>query len=218
MAFPADELSAALSCLPLFPLHQAVLFPGMLLPLHVFEPRYRTLVRDALARHHTLAVAHLLDPREDKEAQPAIAELAGVGTIVEHRELGGGRYDIVLLGRGRVRLQELSFDPPYRRALATLVEPTDDEVPALELAALHGAASAFVSVVRKHQPTFKLRTLRDAPATAHADAYAHQLLVNPRDRQTALETLPARERVRHVTEALTLQRATLAPAGGGAPN
>ena len=214
----ADDLKPALSALPLFPLHQVVLFPGMLLPLHVFEPRYRALVRDALAGHHSLAVAHLLAPEAELEDRPPLAEVAGVGTIVEHRELPGGRYDIVLLGRGRVRLQELSFEPPYRRALATLLEPPRSEVPAIEVAVMHQAAAAFAALVRQTHPDLTLRLPRHADAGACADSYAHQLLLNPPERQLALELLDARNRVRHVTEVLTLQYATLAPDDGKAPN
>jgi hypothetical protein len=99
-----------------------------------------------------------------------------------------------------------------------MLEPSRAAVPALEMAALHQAAAAFTSLVRQSHADFKLRLPRDADPGACADSYAHQLLLSPRERQLALELLDPRVRVRHVTEVLTLQRATLAPDDGEAPN
>ena len=206
------DLDAALKALPLFPLHQAVLFPGTLLPLHVFEPRYRTLVRDVLETHGCLSVAHVSDASADMSGNPPIAEVAGVGTIVEHIELPGGRFNILLRGRARVRLQELHFVPPYRRALATLLEaPGDEQVPPTLVASMHAAARSFAELVRQRDPTFTMRLPRDGDTASLCDAYAHQLIVSAKERQQILEALSIKERAQHVTEALTVQRATLSP-------
>jgi len=206
---PPPDLAGALPDLPLFPLRPVVLFPGVLLPLHVFEPRYVTLVRDIIERHRTLSVVQVTDPDADLSGNPPIATIAGVGTIVEHVELGGNRFNIMVLGRGRVRLQELSFQPPYRRAFASPLVPTGTEVPPLELAAMQTAANNFAAMVRKRDSSFELRLPRDASPGVLADACTHNLVLDPRDRQTVLEMLDVRKRVRHVTEVLTIQRATL---------
>ena len=208
-----DDLTQALQELPLFPLQEVVLFPTTLLPLHVFEPRYVQLVRDVMKSHRSLSVVYVPDREADMAHAPAIAPIAGIGTIVEYSELPGERYHIVVLGRARVKLQELSFLPPYRRALATLLPPTG-AVPDVELAAMHAAVTAFIQVVRKHERDLKLRLPKDAPAGVLADALAHQLVLDVRERQLLLETLDVRERVRRLTEILTVQRAALAPAHG----
>src|SRR5690606_1545621 len=142
-----------------------VLFPGTLLPLHVFEPRYRAMVRDVLASHRALAVAHVPDPDADMTAHPDIAEIAGVGTIVEHMELPGGRFNIVLLWRVRVRLLELDFSPPYRRADANVCSAGCPEVPSVEMAALAAATSTFAHLCRQRDRGFKLSIPRDAPSS-----------------------------------------------------
>lgn len=212
------DLREALRELPLFPLHQAVLFPGALLPLHVFEPRYRELVRDVLASHRALAIAHVIDPDADMGGNPLIAETAGVGTIVEHMELPGGRFNIVLLGRARVHLRELPFAPPYRRAEATVLSAPDPHVPSVEMAALAAATSAFAKLVRERDPDFKLRIPREAPPSIVIDACAHHLVLNPGDRQAILELLDVRRRAQRVTEVLTAQRAALSRPSGGSLN
>jgi len=213
---PAADLNAALNDLPLFPLRQAVLLPGMLLPLHIFEARYRQLVRDVLERHHSLAIAYVVDPQADMSGDPAIAQVAGAGTIVEHAELPGGRYNIMLLGRARVQLQELRFQPPYRRAMATVLKADKQEVPPLEMAALHTAAGSFAALVRESEPTLELRLPKRGGASATIDAIAHQLVLDPRARQKVLETIELRARAQLVTEVLTIQRTALAPSTGPA--
>lgn len=210
--FPAhSDLVEALEALPLFPLQQAVLFPGARMPLRVFEPRYRRMIRDVLSSHRTLSIVNVADLDAEMEASPTIPEVAGIGTIVEHMELPGGRFNIVVLGRGRVRLEELSFVPPYRRARATLLETDEAAVPALDMAAFHAAMSAFVAVVRERDASFRVRLPKDAPPGSLADACAAQLVLDARERQALLETCDAARRVRRLVEVLTVQRAMIAP-------
>jgi ATP-dependent Lon protease len=204
------DLGPALSALPLFPL-STVLFPGALLPLHVFEPRYRTMIRDVLDGHRALAVVLVTAPDDlDEHDHPRIASIAGAGVIVDHVDLPGGRFNILVRGRARVSLAELPFgEKPYRRAQATVIEEPAVEVPPSELAALVSAAAAFAARVRERDRTFELPLPKDAPAGAVADLCAHHLVLDARERQAALETLEVRARVRRVAEALALQRLAL---------
>lgn len=204
------DLGPALAALPLFPLPQTVLFPGALLPLHVFEPRYRALVRDALASHKMLSVVLITDPNAiDENGHPAIASVAGVGLIIDHADLPGGRFNILLRGRARVRLEELPFEPPYRRAAASLIEPPAVDVAQPDVMALLSTASAFASIVRERDRTFDFHLPRDASPSALADLCAHHLVLDARERQAILETADPVARVRHVTEVLASQRLTL---------
>ena len=212
------DLGSALSDLPLFPLPEVVLLPGALMPLHIFEPRYRAMIRDVLATHGALAVVNVPDPSKlDERGMPVLATVAGVGTILDHVELPSGRFNILVRGRARVALEERPFVPPYRRALATVLATTDEDVPSESLAALMAASSAFVTLMRRRDATFELRAPKDADAGGFADHCAQQLLIDPRDRQAVLEATSVRERVRLVTETLSLQRMTLT-AGHGAMN
>lgn len=204
------DLGPALSALPLFPL-TSVLFPGALLPLHIFEPRYREMVRDVLDTHHTLAVVMVTDPEiTDAHGHPQIATIAGVGTIIDYAELPSGRFNILIRGRARVRLQELPFgEKAYRRARATIIDPLAGEVPATDLSALISSATAFASRVRERDPSFEFPLPKDAPASLIADLCAHHLVLDARERQGILETLDTGDRVRKVAGSLALQRLTL---------
>jgi uncharacterized protein len=120
--FDDAELALALRALPMFPLPGVVLFPHALMPLHIFEDRYRAMTRDVLAGRRFLAVS-LIAPGERPDAEkPAVQRIAGVGEIVMSHELPDGRYNLVLRGRARIRIdEELASDRPYRVVAATVL-------------------------------------------------------------------------------------------------
>lgn len=105
------------SLIPLFPLPDTVLFPRMPLPLHVFEPRYRKMVADALAGHRTIGMT-LLRPgwEADYYGRPAVYPIGCAGIVDESHQLEGGRFNIVLKGVARFRLVEERAGEPYRVA------------------------------------------------------------------------------------------------------
>ncbi|HZM01087.1 MAG TPA: LON peptidase substrate-binding domain-containing protein [Planctomycetota bacterium] len=119
---------SALVKAPLFPLPDGALLPGELLPLHVFEPRYRAMLADARAGSRVIAIATLLPGWEaDYAGAPAIAEIVGLGRIVDDRSQPDGTSDIVLQGLLRAEVAvELESDRPYR--LAGLVPCPDGEL------------------------------------------------------------------------------------------
>lgn len=116
---------------PIFPLPNVVFFPRVVLPLHVFEPRYLQMTEDALAGEKLLAVA-LLRPGFEKDyyGNPPVHDTATIGRIEHHESLGEGRYNIALTGLERVRLVEGPRDDdaekPYRTSW-TVADP--EQVP-----------------------------------------------------------------------------------------
>ena len=102
---------------PVFPLPNVVLFPRALLPLHIFEPRYRTMIADVLGGGQTLCVA-LLKPgwERDYQGTPDVHPVACVGRVVQHQRLSDGRYNITLQGEEKVRLERFERQQPYRIA------------------------------------------------------------------------------------------------------
>jgi ATP-dependent Lon protease len=210
------DLTNALREVPIFPLPQVVLFPRALMPLHIFEPRYRKMLTDALASHRAIVMA-LLDPsgEKDENDQPRIAPIAGVGAIVEHQELPDGRSNILLHGQARVRLEELPFVPPYRRARATLLEELPSTVTEADRASLFAAATSFVAELAKRDPKVRFNLPRNLPPGAIADMCAHHLVIDARTRQAVLEELDVAQRVRRVIEELVSQHMELARESGG---
>jgi Lon protease-like protein len=111
--------------LSIFPLGQALLLPRSYLPLHIFEPRYRALVSDALARDRRIAMIQPL-PGEGDE-RPALFEIGCVGRIDHVEALPDGRYNILLEGLTRFRLlRELDVITPFRQVEADVESFEDD--------------------------------------------------------------------------------------------
>jgi Lon protease-like protein len=100
---------------PMFPLGRVFLFPHQVLPLHVFEPRYRAMVGDLLDAPGRLVVASIRDgERETPEHAPRVLPVGGLGEIMRHEKLSHGRYMIWVLGLARVKVDEVPSDRPYR--------------------------------------------------------------------------------------------------------
>ena len=107
--------------LPLFPLSDVVFFPETTLPLHVFEPRYREMLRDALEGERIIGI-QLLDAASppDASGRPAILPIGCAGSVLEHEGLYDGRSNILLRGLFRYRIEcELPAGKPYRMAEVT---------------------------------------------------------------------------------------------------
>lgn len=115
--FPAN------ATVPIFPLPGVVFFPHTLLPLHIFEPRYREMVADSLAAHRLIAMVLLKEGWEqESEGRPPVHPLCCMGKITREQPLGDGRWNIILIGMARVRILEEVGDKPYRQARIEVVK------------------------------------------------------------------------------------------------
>ena len=120
--------TVTLTRLSIFPLSGALLFPRLRLPLHIFEPRYRALVSDAMARDRRIA---LIQPQPGKDDdRPKLFGIGCIGKIDQVEALEDGRYNLILEGLSRFRLvRELEVTTPFRQIEAEIL--TDEEDPTL---------------------------------------------------------------------------------------
>ena len=127
--------------LSIFPLAGAILFPGLQLPLHIFEPRYRELVGSALARDRRIA---MIQPQTANEGAPLFA-VGCVGRIDDVEALEDGRYNIVLEGESRFRLlREIEVSTPFRQVEGELIVDREYEtLSAVERASFEREARDF---------------------------------------------------------------------------
>jgi Lon protease-like protein len=127
--------------LSIFPLGGAILFPGLQLPLHIFEPRYRSLVGSALAKDRKIA---MIQPQTAREGA-ALFDIGCVGRIGDVEALDDGRYNIVLEGEARFRvLRELDVTTPFRQVEAELIaDPEFEVLSAIERASFEREARDF---------------------------------------------------------------------------
>jgi Lon protease-like protein len=207
---------------PVFPLPKLVLFPGTLLPLHIFEPRYRDLLRDSLASENRLiAVAQLKPGWESRyEGRPAIYDVASVGRIAKHAKNSDGTYDIVLEALARVHLDELEPGAlHYRRATATVLRERAPKggVNQTEVSALLSLAARVATIVKQALPGFIMQAEQDDTPALLSDRIADQFVLDPAVRQDLLETLDVNARIRALTLQLAQLHLALSNNEGGAP-
>ena len=142
----ALDRPVTLKRLSVFPLAGAVLFPGMQLPLHIFEPRYRAMVSAALAGDRLIG---MIQPRvlggPDTSATPALFDMGCMGRITDVEALDDGRYNMLLEGVARLRVvRELEVATPFRQIEAEVeAAAADDYLASAERAALEQEARRF---------------------------------------------------------------------------
>ena len=187
---------------PIFPLPDLALFPNTLLPLHIFEPRYRAMVTDSLARDRRLAIVGLKPGYEgDYAGRPAVHEVAGLGRIVKCERMATGRFNILLKGEVRVRIErELPSDTLYRLVQSVELRDAGAEratVPPL-LDAVKRACRRILEAVRRATPEMEETLATAAAAGALCDQVASAVIRSPAVRQALLEELDVERRLRRL--------------------
>jgi uncharacterized protein len=195
----------ALLVVPVFPLPELTLFPHALLPLHIFEARYRAMVTDVLARDKRLAVVGLQPGYEATYAgRPPVYSVGGIGEIVKWERLPTGRYNILLRGEVRGRIErEIPADTLYRVVAVRRLDdvpPVGDPGPRLERIRVL-CRQLLVALGRPRELLDEMLRPGQAPG-ALADQVTSALIPTPRLRQDLLETLEVDRRLEQVAATL----------------
>ena len=142
---PATPTTGLPASIPIFPLEGATLFPNASYVLHIFEPRYRAMVADALKGDRVIGMVMLQPGHESEyEGRPPIFPIGCAGLITEYEQLPDGRYNIVLGGLTKFRVDAEDSSRPYRLARITPIsEVLDDR----EAAALTDARERLGSLL-----------------------------------------------------------------------
>jgi Lon protease-like protein len=176
--------------LPLFPLG-TVLFPGLLLPLHIFEDRYRQLVRDLLAapEPRQFGVIAIRKGRETGvDGIQALHEIGCTAALRQVKELEDGRYDVVTVGTRRFRLASLDDSKPYLQGQVDLLaEETGEQAAAAGAArVVRDAFRAYLNALAERGVTqISAPELPDDPVTLSYLVGA-SMIIELSDRQTLL--------------------------------
>jgi len=192
--------------LPLFPLPTVVLFPGVFLPLHIFEPRYREMVADALATDRLIGMTLLRDGwQSEYEGRPPIFSVGCSGLITHCEKLPDGRYNVVLRGLDRFRVLSEDQSRAYRRART---EPVPErELSSEERARLREQRHRIEALIAPSEKGGGIDP-RSAAALTDEDlvnALAQYLDLEPLEKQALLEQHSLRTRAESLVELLEMK-------------
>jgi Lon protease-like protein len=192
-----------LESLPVFPLPNTVLLPEQQMPLHIFEPRYRQMVWDALESSPYIVVARIAG---DADAEPSQFErVATVGKIVAHQRLADGRFNVLVEGAVRVTVEEIASSQLYRRVrCAAIGEPHGPTlaVPSNDTTAMLSLVGFVMQTARARTPGLEFKPPPDLDSARLAFRVADRLVPDATWRQRILEAETARDRVLKTTAAL----------------
>jgi Lon protease-like protein len=208
----------ALSALPIFPLPNCVLLPGGLLPLHVFEARYREMTRDCLAGHQLMGIARLRPGYQTgHHGRPPVYDKFGVGRIICSEELPDGRFALLLRGVGRAELaRELPEERGYRLVEARMLADTctDHDEARDHHRRLVTLCDRLAEVLEQGGPQLRdLVRSFDDPGTC-ADAIAAAFVTDADMRQELLEALDPTIRLQRTLGHVSHLLCELAPCDG----
>jgi hypothetical protein len=201
--------------IPIFPLPNVVLFPRMPLPLHIFEPRYRAMVRDAARGPRLIGMVLLRGEwQQDYHGRPAVFATGTVGEMVRMEELPDGRFDIVLRGlREFAIVREIEHDP-YREVAVTWREPLADALPPAARERVAGLVRRYLERLGK-----EVGPERIAPDNVDDEAFVNflgqHLDVAPLEKQALLEAATLAERARRLADVLEFRLEELRLPHGG---
>ncbi|MBU8900270.1 LON peptidase substrate-binding domain-containing protein [Corallococcus sp. M34] len=189
---------AARASLKVFPLPSAVLFPHTVIPLHIFEPRYRALVKEALATDRVMAMAQLVPGWEGNyEGRPSLQPMLCAGVILWDEQVEEGRYNILLQGVSRVRcLEELTTEHLYREVRGEVLPELPYSGPEEEQ-----LRQAVFELAGRVPPSFAENLLPVAARASGgmlADVVASAVIPEAERRQELLEELDVRRRLEMV--------------------
>jgi Lon protease-like protein len=208
----------ALTSLPIFPLPNCVLLPGGLMPLHVFESRYRDLTRDCLAGTQLMAVARLRPGYETAYyGRPPVYERCGVGRIICSEELPDGRFALLLRGVARIEIaRELPAERTYRIVEAkVLPDASCDAADARDThRRLITLCDRLAEVIDQGGPQLRDLVRSFESPGACADAIAAALIMDADERQGLLEACDPMVRLQRTLGHVSHLLCELAPCNG----
>ena len=184
----------------IFPLSGALLLPGMDLPLHIFEPRYRALIHDAMARDRRIG---MIQPREGGPV-PALFDMGCLGHVSHIEAMEDGRFNIILTGLARFRLvRELPVATQFRQIEADIEQaPQEDEVlHAVERAALEQESRRFADALGYVVDWTAVSRLDD---TSLVNGIAQIAPFDPAAKQTLLEADTLSERSERIIQLMQI--------------
>lgn len=183
-----SNLDSFSGVIPLFPLSTVVFFPNTLLPLHIFEPRYKRMVNDVINTEKIIGMALLKPGWEDNYYEnPEVFNVVGMGRIVSSETFEDGRINIVLYGLKRVKIVEIIENLPYRLARVDIVNDLHGSDEESLRARIDELISKWNLLIEDTEKSHKIDINTMLPMESLTDALATLIFSNVFEKQVLLE-------------------------------
>ncbi|MGI8841594.1 MAG: LON peptidase substrate-binding domain-containing protein [Caulobacteraceae bacterium] len=203
--------------LPVFPLDGAIVLPGAVLPLQIFEPRYLNMIDDAMAGRRLIGMIQTRPggPR----SRPRLARVGCAGRITSYAETGDGKYLIALSGVCRFAAgEELGLPAPYRQVRADF-SPYEADLEETDEAAMHFERVPFMALLRRYLDQRGLgvewEAVNAAPPAALINSLCMALPFQPVEKQALLEAATLEDRRADLSALLAIDCALASPGEAG---
>jgi len=189
------------SRIPVFPLPNVVLFPKTYLPLHIFEPRYRAMVSDAVTSGQCIGMALLKDGWEtDYYGHPPVFSMGCVGRLARVQTLADGRYNILLQGLERFALEREWYDKAYREAtIAVTIRGTETSLDPMVRRRLFATLESYLQS-RGDVPTWQELFRGDVSDEIIVNTLSTYLECTPLEKQFLLEADSLHQQARRLSD------------------
>tara|TARA_B100001996_G_scaffold292971_1_gene233166 strand:+ start:579 stop:1268 length:690 start_codon:yes stop_codon:yes gene_type:complete len=200
--FDEDKIISSIpERVPLFPLDNVVFFPNTILPLHIFEERYKQMVNDS-SNSHNLICMTLLNPELGDDDQHTLSNTGCIGRIINNEEADDGKKNIILYGLRRIEITKLFYDKPYREAEIKIIDtsPTNNS---------EAFKKRIIELINKwnllldgYTDDYKIKIENSYALSKITDTLSSSMVSKASDRQVLLEELNEGIRAEKIIEVL----------------
>ena len=183
---------------PLFPLGNMVFFPNTVIPLHIFEERYKQMIEDSVSSHNLICMTLMDD--DEKDDNISISKVGCIGRIISNEEADEGRKNIILYGISRIQINEIIYSKPYRQAKIGIIksQTTEDSEPLFKR--ITDLVGEWNLLLDDYNDNYKIKVDSSSSLSKLTDSLSSIIVSSSSERQYLLEELDEAKRATKVIE------------------
>ena len=200
--FDEDKIISSLpNKVPLFPLDNVVFFPNTILPLHIFEERYKQMISDS-SNSHNLICMTLLNPDMGDSDEQTLSHTGCIGRIINNEEADDGKKNIILYGLRRIKITKLIYDKPYREAEIKLINTSHSDNSEAFKKRIIELINKWNLLLDGYTDDYKIKIESSFPLSKITDTLSSSMVSKASDRQLLLEELDEGARAEKIIDVL----------------
>ncbi len=187
--------------LPLFPLDNVVFFPSTILPLHIFEERYKQMVQDSSDSHNLICMT-LLNSEMGPEDSESLANTGCIGRIINNEESDDGKKNIILYGLKRIEIKKVLYDKPYREVEIKIIETSNSDNSEAFKKRILDLTNKWNLLLDGYTDDYKIKIENSSTLSKITDSLSSSMVAKASDRQLLLEEFDEKIRAEKIIQVL----------------